>query len=100
MMYLFISENKIEAYNGEILKRYVGNRLVKTIANPTEQDLKEFGYKPLKDSEGVPEYDEATQCLVEKYTDTADEIIKKYTVHDFVTEEENVYVEDVNSEMV
>ena len=95
MMYLFISEDKIEAYNGEILKRYVGNKLIKTIANPTEQDLKEFGYKPLKDSDEVPEYDEVTQCLIEKYTDTSDEIIKNYIVHDIITSEENIDVEEV-----
>ena len=44
MYYLFINENKIEKYNGEVLKRFIGNRLVKAISNPTKTNLKEFGY--------------------------------------------------------
>ena len=40
MYYLFINENQIEKYNGEILKRYVGNSLVTVISNPTEKDFK------------------------------------------------------------
>lgn len=65
-MYIFINENEIVPYSGEILKRYVGNRLVKTIANPTDDDLKEFGYLPLVKAE-IPEYDIEKQYLVEKY---------------------------------
>ena len=65
-MYIFINDNEIVPYNGEILKRYVGNRLVKTIANPTDDDLKEFGYLPLVEAE-IPEYDIEKQYLVEKY---------------------------------
>lgn len=65
-MYIFINENEIVPYSGEILKRYVGNRLVKTIANPTDDDLKEFGYLPLVEAE-IPEYDVEKQYLVEKY---------------------------------
>ena len=65
-MYIFMNENEIMSYSGEILKRYVGNRLVKTIANPTDDDLKEFGYLPLVEAE-IPEYDVEKQYLVEKY---------------------------------
>lgn len=65
-MYIFINENEIMSYSGEILKRYVGNRLVKTIANPTDDDLKEFGYLPLVEAD-IPEYDIEKQYLVEKY---------------------------------
>lgn len=50
-MYLFINETSIEPYNGEILKRYINDRLIKIIANPTDNDLCEFGYKKLDDSE-------------------------------------------------
>ena len=89
MMYLFISENEIQKYNGEILKRYVGKKLVKAISNPTDEDLKEFGYKPLSDAGEIPEYDEATQDIAVKYTDTADEIIREYSVYDIIFPEES-----------
>lgn len=79
-MYLFMNEHEIQAYNGEILKRYIGNRLVKTISNPTDEDLLEFGYKPLDDTAEMPEYDGATQYVTVKYTDTEEKIIKEYEV--------------------
>lgn len=81
-MYIFIDEHTIEAYKGEILKRYVGKKLVKVISNPTDEQLKEFGYKPLDETEVMPEYDEATQYIAVKYTDTPEKIIKGYTVYD------------------
>ena len=81
-MYIFIDEHTIEAYNGEILKRYVGKKLVRVISNPTDEQLKEFGYKPLDETEVMPEYDEATQYIAVKYTDTLEKIIKGYTVYD------------------
>ena len=74
-MYIFINENEIVPYSGEILKRYVGNRLVKTIANPTDNDLKEFGYLPLVEA-NIPEYDVEKQYLVEKY-ELKDDCIQK-----------------------
>ena len=87
-MYLFINENEIQGYNGEILKRYIGNKLVKVISNPTDEQLKEFGYKPLVDTALMPEYDEATQYIAIKYTDTPEKIIKGYTVYDIELPEE------------
>ena len=87
-MYLFINENEIQGYNGEILKRYIGNKLVKVISNPTDEQLKEFGYKPLDDTSVMPEYDEATQYITVKYTDTLEKIIKGYTVYDIEIPEE------------
>lgn len=86
-MYLFMNEHEIQAYNGEILKRYIGNRLVKTISNPTDEDLKEFGYKPLDDTAEIPEYDGATQYVTVKYTDTAESIVKGYEVKEIRNEE-------------
>ena len=87
-MYLFINENEIQGYNGEILKRYIGNKLVKVISNPTDEQLKEFGYKPLDDPAEMPEYNEATQYITVKYTDTPEKIIKEYTVYDIEIPEE------------
>ena len=87
-MYLFINENEIQGYNGEILKRYIGNKLVKVISNPTDEQLKEFGYKPLDDTAVMPEYDEVTQYIAVKYTDTPEKIIKEYTVYDIEIPEE------------
>lgn len=67
-MYLFIDENTIEHYEGEVLKRYVGNRLIKAISNPTNEQLTEFGYKHLCDSP-IPTYDEKTQYIKTTYVD-------------------------------
>ena len=66
-MYIFINENEILGYNGENLKRYIGDRLVKIIANPTDDDLKEFGYKELETAE-MPEEKDGFM-IVKKYRD-------------------------------
>lgn len=87
-MYLFINENQIEKYNGEILKRYVGNRLVKAISNPTNEDLKEFGYMELI-TLGIPEYDTETQYISKSYYVQDGKIYEKYSVEE-VTDEQPV----------
>ena len=86
MYYLFINEQRIEPYNGEILKRFVGNKLVKAISNPTDEDLKEFGYMELVKSE-VPEYEEETQYLEYSYYVENDKIYEKCEVKDIVIDE-------------
>lgn len=86
MYYLFINEQRIDPYNGEILKRYVGNKLVKAISNPTDEDLKEFGYMELVKSE-VPEYEEETQYLEYSYYVENDKIYEKCEVKDFVIDD-------------
>ena len=79
MYYLFINKNQIEKYNGEILKRYVGNRMVKAISNPTDENLKEFGYMELV--EGTePEYDTETQYVSKTYYIQDGKIYEKYEV--------------------
>ena len=99
-MYIFIDAHTIEAYNGEILKRYVGKKLVKAISNPTDEQLKEFGYKPLDDTAEIPEYDETTQYIAVKYTDTSEKIIKGYTVYDIEIPDESklLNVQEVTNE--
>lgn len=79
MYYLFINENQIEKYNGEILKRYVGNRLVKAISNPTDDNLKEFGYMELIENT-EPEYDTETQYASKTYYIQDGKIYEKYEV--------------------
>ena len=79
MYYLFINENQIEKYNGEILKRYIGNRMVKAISNPTNEDLKEFGYMEFVEG-AEPEYDTETQYVVKSYYVQDGKIYEKYEV--------------------
>lgn len=85
-MYLFLNENEVQAYDGEILKRYVGRRLVKTIANPTDEDLKEFGYMELVERE-MPDFDVKTQYLVPCYCVVDGKIDCVYAVVDIEREE-------------
>ena len=82
MYYLFINENQIEPYNGEILKRYVGNKLVKVISNPTDEDLKEFMYMKLANNpkEEIPDYDVETQYLEKSYYVKDNAIYEKYSI--------------------
>ena len=91
-MYIFIDKTTILPYNGEVLKRFVGNRLVKVISNPTKTNLKEFGYMELVD-DPVPEYDEKTQFLSFEYQVKSGQIHKVYTVCDMENVIENNEVE-------
>lgn len=91
-MYIFIDEANILPYNGEVLKRFVGNRLVKVISNPTKTNLKEFGYMELVD-DPVPEYDEKTQFISFEYQVKSGKIHKVYTVCDMENVIENNEVE-------
>lgn len=86
-MYIFIDEANILPYNGEVLKRFVGNRLVKTISNPTETDLEEFGYMNLIE-DTVPEYDINTQFLSYEFKIQNGQIHKVYAANNM--ENDNV----------
>lgn len=84
-MYIYINEGSVRQYNGEVLKRYINNNLVKAISNPTVDELIEFGYKPLIETDR-PNYDDKTQYIVEKYIDHNDRIEKLYIVENMVDE--------------
>lgn len=75
-MYIFLNENEILKYSGEILKRFVGNKLIKTIANPTEKDLKEFGYMEYVSPE--PYEVGENEALILKYKKENEKIIGYY----------------------
>ena len=79
ILYKIIDENTIEGYDGGILKKYDGQNLISVVANPTADDLKNFGYNPLI-NEGVPKYNEKTQYITIKYTEDVDTITTTYTV--------------------
>lgn len=64
--------------NGEF-NGYDGRPVSVYIANPTDEQLKLVGYKPLVE-EKQPEYNETTQMLVEHYEETDENIIKSYEV--------------------
>ena len=94
MYYLFINEYQIELYNGEILKRFVDNKMVKAISNPTDEDLKEFGYMELISAE-VPEYDENMQYLEKSYYVQDGKIYEKYELKQIVINEDLYINEDI-----
>lgn len=74
-MYLFINENHIEPYDGKILKRFSGNKLVKVISNPTEAQLKEFGYKELIKSDPI---EEKEGYYIDTFYQNGDKITQSY----------------------
>lgn len=84
-MYKFIDKYTIEAYDNELLKEIVDGRIVRVVANPSDDILKEFGYKPLEESE-IPDYDEESQYVDYVYRNYAKKIVKKYTVKDLYEE--------------
>lgn len=66
-LYILVSETEIQSYDNEILTRSVGDKIVKVISNPTEEDLKEFGYMELVLEENTPEYNPENQTLETRY---------------------------------
>lgn len=75
-MYILKNEHSIIPYNGEVLKRFVGSTLIKTISNPTDEQLREFGYKPLVEDE-MPERKQGFGIL-KKYEEFEDYIKATY----------------------
>ena len=81
-LFILIDEHNIQMYNNEILKRMVDDKIVKVIANPTEQDLKEFGYMECIRAEETPEYDAETQCAELCYEVRGGKLVEYYKVTD------------------
>lgn len=50
-LYLFKNKYEIVAYAGEILTMRVGDVITKTIKDPTEDQLREFGYMDLVETQ-------------------------------------------------
>lgn len=85
MMFILVDKDTILPYNGEVLKRFIGKRLVKTISNPTDEQLAEFGFLELVEDE-IPEYDVDTQYLSYEYILQDGKIHKKFTVNENETD--------------
>lgn len=81
-MYILVN-GEPQRYNGEILKRLVGDKVVKVISNPTEDNLKEFGYMELVPTE-TPEYDWEVQELETSYEIVDGKIYERIEVVDKV----------------
>lgn len=80
-MYKFIDERHIEKYKGGFV---ILNNMIHT--NPTEEILRQVGYKPLEHAE-EPEYDLDTQYVDITYTEEDDYIQEVKTVIDIVIDE-------------
>lgn len=50
-LYLFKNKYEIAAYAGEILTMRVGDVITKTIKEPSEEQLREFGYMELVETQ-------------------------------------------------
>ena len=72
----------------------VAGRIVKegntTITNPTEEKLRELGYKEIE-YDTKPEYDKENNKLTEEYTEEGNKIIVAYVI-DELTKEEKIAV--------
>ncbi len=74
----------------------VAGRIIKegntTITNPTEEKLKELGYKPIDYAE-KPTYNREEEKLVERYTEQVDVIVVDYDIVALTTEEHNAVIQ-------
>lgn len=74
----------------------IAGRIVKegntTITNPTEEKLKELGYKTIEYTE-KPTFDKEEMKLYETYTEYQDKIIVAYATIELSTEEHNAIIQ-------
>ena len=89
MMFILVDKDTILPYNGEVLKRFIGKRLVKTISNPTDEQLAEFGFLELVEDD-VPDYDIDTQCLSYEFVLQDGKIHKVFSVSENDSNTEDV----------
>lgn len=75
-LYLFKNKYEIAAYAGEILTKRVGDVIVETIKDPTEAQLRDYGYKDLIDT-GRPEPKEGYVIEVYYELDLDENVIKQ-----------------------
>lgn len=77
---LYIVENNTPiAYNGEPIRISVGNKLVKQIFNPTEEQQRMVGYTDLVRTE-IPEYNAETEYIETSYVLQDGAYIETHTV--------------------
>lgn len=75
-LYLFKNKYEIVAYAGEILTMRVGDTISKTIKDPTEKQLREFGYMDLVETQRP---DKKEGLAIEAYYEiTGGKIEKRY----------------------
>lgn len=81
-LYKFVNDKQIQPYEGEILTEYDSDKVVKVISNPTNTDLREFGYMQLVTDANIPDYDPSTQSVEITYAVKDDMICQIYRVVD------------------
>ena len=84
MKYKFINEDKVEIHKKGNFIILNGN----IITNPTDEDLKEAGFKDMV-VEPEPEYNPETQYIIPKYAN-GDVITQRWEVRDIPAEESEV----------
>ena len=62
------------------------------ITNPTEEKLKELGYKEIE-YDTKPEYDKENNKLTEEYTEEGNKIIVAYVIDELTDEEHNAIIQ-------
>ena len=73
-LYLFKNKYEIAGYAGEILTKRVGDIIVETIKDPTEEQLREYGYKELVNTERP---DGKKGSAIETYSEVDGDVIKQ-----------------------
>ena len=81
-LYKFVNNKQIQLYKGEILTKYESDKIIKVVSNPTDTDLREFGYIQLVTNDKIPEYDPSTQSVEITYVVKDDKICQSYQVVD------------------